>query len=102
MDNSNDDSIFTPLRPNHYHECAGCSIATERISRERSRSIEKNGRLDTHQIEIDCHIEKVASMVVMWAIHNGSRYPKGDSLGLQVIDNMLIGGENVHCPGFFK
>lgn len=93
-----DNSQFLVIRPDHYPECHYCSSVLERISLEREKSQIKHGRLDSHEITITCDNNLVPGKAVMWATHEGIRFPKNGLPGFRVCGIDLSGGVPINCP----
>lgn len=90
--------MLNVTKPGLFAMCSSCQFASDRAEKERQKSLEKHGPLDEHQIIITCE-GTFPNFKVMWATHHGMRYPKGDKPGRKVDGVMLMGGQDVDCPG---
>ncbi len=92
---------FSVDQPNLYSECMHCQYISERIISECEKSLAKYGKLDVHKLKITCE-GNILDQKVMWATHEGIRYPQSGISGIRIDGIMLSGGEFVNCPALRK
>jgi len=92
---------FSVDQPHLYPECAFCPFVAQRIKSESEKSSAKYGKLDLLKLTITCE-GFIRDQKVMWAEHDGIRYPQTNIPGIRVDRIMLSGGEFVNCPAIGK